>query len=178
MWQVFEHLLRPRACVGFQLPPDAPQIACARAQLAALAAVAQTSRRAGAHSARGGAEKSLAQARRTYVSTWLTFVTRPRGPMDKASAYGAGDCRFESCRGHLSKTPRKVSRHQRAPAPRPVIARARAGARLLLPQGAPAARRLGLRLASPGGKQIQRRGSRCECKTPRAPEIRARMAGR
>ena len=21
--------------------------------------------------------------------------------MDKASAYGAGDCRFESCRGHL-----------------------------------------------------------------------------
>jgi hypothetical protein len=28
-------------------------------------------------------------------------VARPRGPMDKASAYGAGDCRFESCRGHL-----------------------------------------------------------------------------
>ena len=27
-------------------------------------------------------------------------VNRPRGPMDKASAYGAGDCRFESCRGH------------------------------------------------------------------------------
>ena len=26
----------------------------------------------------------------------------PRGPMDKASAYGAGDCRFESCRGHCS----------------------------------------------------------------------------
>ena len=25
---------------------------------------------------------------------------RPRGPMDKASAHGAGDCRFESCRGH------------------------------------------------------------------------------
>ena len=25
----------------------------------------------------------------------------PRGPMDKASAHGAGDCRFESCRGHL-----------------------------------------------------------------------------
>ena len=24
----------------------------------------------------------------------------PRGPMDKASAYGAGDCRFESHRGH------------------------------------------------------------------------------
>ena len=26
----------------------------------------------------------------------------PRGPMDKASAYGAGDCRFESCRGHCA----------------------------------------------------------------------------
>ena len=24
-----------------------------------------------------------------------------RGPMDKASAYGAGDCRFESCRAHF-----------------------------------------------------------------------------
>ena len=24
-----------------------------------------------------------------------------RGPMDKASAYGAGDCRFESCRVHF-----------------------------------------------------------------------------
>ena len=27
----------------------------------------------------------------------------PRGPMDKASAYGAGDCRSESCRGHFGK---------------------------------------------------------------------------
>ena len=27
----------------------------------------------------------------------------PRGPMDKASAYGAGDCRFESCRGHYDE---------------------------------------------------------------------------
>ena len=25
---------------------------------------------------------------------------RPRGPMGKASAHGAGDCRFESCWGH------------------------------------------------------------------------------
>ena len=32
-----------------------------------------------------------------------TQSTWPRGPMDKASAYGAGDCRFESCRGHCSK---------------------------------------------------------------------------
>ena len=36
-------------------------------------------------------------------STW------PRGPMDKASAYGAGDCRFESCRGHYCMI---VSGHQ------------------------------------------------------------------
>ena len=28
----------------------------------------------------------------------------PRGPMDKASVYGAGGCRFESCRGHLLPT--------------------------------------------------------------------------
>ena len=28
------------------------------------------------------------------------YGTCPRGPMDKASAHGAGDCRFESCRGH------------------------------------------------------------------------------
>ena len=26
----------------------------------------------------------------------------PRGPMDKASAYGARDCRFESCPGHFA----------------------------------------------------------------------------
>ena len=30
-----------------------------------------------------------------------TFVWT-RGPMDKASAYGAGDCRFESCRGQFA----------------------------------------------------------------------------
>ena len=29
-------------------------------------------------------------------------VIRPRGPMDKASAHGAGDCRFESCQDHCS----------------------------------------------------------------------------
>ena len=32
-------------------------------------------------------------------------ATRPRGPMDKASAYGAGDCRFESCRGQTVLLP-------------------------------------------------------------------------
>ena len=35
------------------------------------------------------------RAIRQKLSPW------PRGPMDKALAYGAGDCRFESCRGHL-----------------------------------------------------------------------------
>jgi hypothetical protein len=34
------------------------------------------------------------------VAGSMPQFNRPRGPMDKASAYGAGDCRFESCRGH------------------------------------------------------------------------------
>ena len=38
----------------------------------------------------------------SLVCRLVTKARRPRGPMDKASAYGAGDCRFESCRGHLS----------------------------------------------------------------------------
>ena len=43
----------------------------------------------------------------TTVAHWRCIVispalsTWPRGPMDKASAYGAGVCRFESYRGHL-----------------------------------------------------------------------------
>ena len=40
-------------------------------------------------------EKSSFRLQPASDSNW------PRGPMDKASAYGAGDCRFESCRGHL-----------------------------------------------------------------------------
>ena len=36
----------------------------------------------------------------------------PRGPMDKASAYGVGDCRFESCRGHFWFLRLLVSPHQ------------------------------------------------------------------
>ena len=31
----------------------------------------------------------------------VVCVYWPRGPMDKASAYGAWDCRFESCRGQF-----------------------------------------------------------------------------
>ena len=30
------------------------------------------------------------------------MTRRPRGPMDKASVYGAGDCRLESCRGRYA----------------------------------------------------------------------------
>ena len=29
-------------------------------------------------------------------------VRRPCGPMDKASVYGTGDCRFESYQGHFN----------------------------------------------------------------------------
>ena len=42
---------------------------------------------------------------RSDARPWETFgpcsTIWPRGPMDKASAHGAGDCRFESCRGHF-----------------------------------------------------------------------------
>ena len=34
-----------------------------------------------------------------------------RGPMDKASAHGAGDCRFESCRGQLPTCAMMGSKH-------------------------------------------------------------------
>ena len=39
----------------------------------------------------------------------VIIVNWPRGPMDKASAYGAGDCRFESCRGHFVTASLSVS---------------------------------------------------------------------
>lgn len=40
-----------------------------------------------------------------YVTATLLalLIRRPCGPMDKASAHGAGDCRFESYQGHFSK---------------------------------------------------------------------------
>ena len=40
---------------------------------------------------------------------------RSRGPMDKASAYGAGDCRFESCRGHVVNKYKVVCSGQAGP---------------------------------------------------------------
>ena len=44
-------------------------------------------------------------ARRCHTPMGFANDKWPRGPMDKASAHGAGDCRFESCRGHLHNTP-------------------------------------------------------------------------
>ena len=38
--------------------------------------------------------------------------------MDKASAYGAGDCRFESCRGHLRCAAARAAGNPRQPAKR------------------------------------------------------------
>ena len=38
----------------------------------------------------------------TYCTLAQAIVNRPRGPMDKASAHGAGDCRLQSYRGQLS----------------------------------------------------------------------------
>ena len=48
--------------------------------------------------ARAGARRFLAFG---DGSAHPTIDTRPRGPMDKASAHGAGDCRLESYRGQL-----------------------------------------------------------------------------
>ena len=49
---------------------------------------------------------SLHQSSRQWVARIMHRTHRadiwPRHPMDMASAHGAGDCRFESCRGHLS----------------------------------------------------------------------------
>ncbi|KAK6731282.1 hypothetical protein RB195_007637 [Necator americanus] len=36
----------------------------------------------------------------------MSIHSRPRGAMDNASAYGAEDCRFESCRGRELFAPR------------------------------------------------------------------------
>ena len=43
-----------------------------------------------------------ANTRRCNTPIGVANGKRPRGPMDKASAHGAGDCRFESCQGHAS----------------------------------------------------------------------------
>ena len=64
---------------------------------------------AGALSACCGGQLRLPRARAAAARTGnapvpVIAVTWPRGPMDKASAYGAGDCRFESCWGHMLKT--------------------------------------------------------------------------
>ena len=53
--------------------------------------------------ARAGTHIRVSSAVWIYTSrSYSACMHRPRGPMDKASAHGAGDCRFESCRGQLS----------------------------------------------------------------------------
>ena len=47
------------------------------------------------------------------------FANWPRGPMDKASAYGAGGCRFESCRGHFVDQDTLEDRPRREESERP-----------------------------------------------------------
>ena len=46
----------------------------------------------------------------------LQHTIRPRGPTDKASAHGAGDCRFQSCRGHAARALAGVLRRTNASA--------------------------------------------------------------
>ena len=60
---------------------------------------------------------------RTVRIQGLPDITWPRGPMDKASAYGAGDCRFESCRGHCIALPYGDGPHQNSEAGKPNQAR-------------------------------------------------------
>ena len=59
---------------------------------------------------------SYGSKRDASQTQWMTLQTQrgvflmkmnrtwclPRGQMDKASAYGAGGCKFETCRGHYS----------------------------------------------------------------------------
>ena len=47
-----------------------------------------------------------------FLSLHPTVSNRPRGPMDEASAYGAGDCRFESYQGHCLDTLLMTSRKE------------------------------------------------------------------
>ena len=46
------------------------------------------------------------------TNEFVILLQRPRGPMDKASAYGAGDCRLESYRGHLQSSAAVRSGHR------------------------------------------------------------------
>ena len=63
-----------------------------------------------------------ANTRRCNTPIGVANGKRPRGPMDKASAHGAGDCRFESCRGHLHNTPACRCHLHNSPAAKPLTA--------------------------------------------------------
>ena len=54
----------------------------------------------GAHSGRYRVESYVCRTALYFCSQII--ISWPRGPMDKASAYGAGDCRLESCRGRYA----------------------------------------------------------------------------
>ena len=49
---------------------------------------------------RSGLHRRVCDQVKVPTAASVCGLHRPRGPMDKASAYRAGDCRFESCRGH------------------------------------------------------------------------------
>ena len=55
-----------------------------------------------------GCERAQRRHRVGVCAAAAADLQRPRGPMDKASAYGAGDCRFESCRGHCRRARKGV----------------------------------------------------------------------
>ena len=63
-----------------------------------------------------------ANTRRCNTPIGVANGKLPRGPMDKASAHGAGDCRFESCRGHLHNTPACRCHLHNSPAAKPPAA--------------------------------------------------------
>ena len=43
-----------------------------------------------------------------YIVRLQIIITWSRGPMDKASAHGARDCRLESCRDHIYLSAQKL----------------------------------------------------------------------
>ena len=63
-----------------------------------------------------------ANTRRCNTPIGVANGKRPRGPMDEASAHGAGDCRFESCRGDLHNTPACRCHLHSSPAAKPPAA--------------------------------------------------------
>ena len=90
--QLAEHALRKRMVVGSI--PTGGSLSC-------IGKLGSAGR--GWRSPLGGSRFALPVALASaWSSAHVAVFNWPRGPMDKASAYGAGDCRFESCRGHFA----------------------------------------------------------------------------